>query len=76
MQEMNARKPKKQMSVEGAITRLGELAKHSLYCRWVREGGFYDNQSKCTCGRDEALAKLWEDFSQSALEGRNENSLS
>jgi hypothetical protein len=36
---------------------LEKLGKHSLYCGWVHDGGYYDRKLGCTCGLQEALDK-------------------
>ena len=32
---------------------LEKHGKHSLYCCWVHEGGYYDKSLGCTCGLKE-----------------------
>ena len=39
--------------LEGALEKHG---RHSLYCCWVRKGGYYDKTLGCTCGLKEALS--------------------
>lgn len=33
---------------------LKKYGRHTLYCCWVREGGYYDRTLGCTCGLAEA----------------------
>lgn len=35
-----------------ALEKRGE---HSLYCCWVKDGGYYDRKLGCTCGLQDAL---------------------
>ena len=34
---------------------LKKHSSHSLYCCWVRDGGYYDRRLGCTCGLSDAL---------------------
>lgn len=36
---------------------LRKLGRHSLYCGWNYDGGYYDRRLGCTCGLSEALGE-------------------
>ena len=44
-------KSEKITQLEEALTKYG---KHTLYCCWIRDGGYYDKSLVCTCGLDKA----------------------
>lgn len=36
---------------------LRKLGRHSVYCGWNSDGGYYDRRLGCTCGLSEALGE-------------------
>ena len=34
---------------------LKKRGRHSIYCCWVRDGGYYDRSLGCTCGLSDVL---------------------
>lgn len=42
--------PTKDEQIAELKGKLAKHGKHSLYCCWVYEGGYYDRSLKCTCG--------------------------
>jgi predicted esterase YcpF (UPF0227 family) len=42
--------PTKDEHIQALKEALEKYGKHSLYCCWVYEGGYYDKTLGCTCG--------------------------
>jgi len=45
--------PTKDEQIATLKDKLAKHGKHSLYCCWVYEGGYYDKRLGCTCGLEE-----------------------
>jgi predicted esterase YcpF (UPF0227 family) len=42
--------PTKDEQIAALKDKLKKYGKHSLFCCWVYEGGYYDKTLGCTCG--------------------------
>ena len=47
--------PTEQEQIQELKDALAKHGKHSIYCCWVRDGGYYDRSLGCTCGLKERI---------------------
>ena len=45
--------PTKDEQIQALKDALEKYGKHSLFCCWVYEGGYYDKKLGCTCGLED-----------------------
>lgn len=47
--------PTESEQVSALKAALVKRGRHSIYCCWIRESGYYDRALGCTCGLSDAL---------------------